>query len=111
MRSLGYNVWLHTYLAFIISGLFSGLAGILFAWYNMFVATQQLSIALSAEGLFMVILGGGTIWGTFLGSTVIVFMKHIASMLTDHWLFIVGAFYIAIIICMPQGLSAMLKRK
>jgi branched-chain amino acid transport system permease protein len=111
MSSLGYNVWLHSYLAFILSGLFSGLAGILFAWYNMFVATQQLSIALSAEGLFMVILGGGTIWGAFLGSTVIVFMKHIASMLTAHWLFVMGAFYIAIIIYMPQGISAILRKK
>ena len=111
MRSLGYNVWLHSYLAFIISGLFSGLAGIQFAWYNQFVATQQLSIALSAEGLFMVILGGGTIWGTFLGSMIIVFMKHIASLLTDHWLFVMGAFYIAIIIYMPQGLSGIFKRK
>ncbi len=111
MRSLGYNVFLHKYLAFVISGLFSGLAGILFAWYNMFVATQQLSIALSADGLFMVILGGGTIWGTFLGATIIVLLIHIASMLTTHWLFIMGAFYIAIIIYMPHGISAMLKRR
>jgi branched-chain amino acid transport system permease protein len=109
MRCLGYNVFLHKYLAFIISGLFSGLAGILFAWHNLFVATTQLNIALSADGLFMVILGGGTIWGTFLGSTIIVFLIHIASMLTAHWLFIMGAFYIAIIIYMPHGVSAILK--
>jgi len=111
MSCLGYNVWLHSYFAFIISGFFSGLAGILFAWYNMFVAPQQLSMTLSAEGLFMGILGGGTIGGAFLGAVIIVLLKHIASLVTDHWLLVMGAFYIIVIVYMPQGLSSMLQRR
>jgi len=34
MRALGYDVWLHKYLAFVISGGFAGFAGVLWAWYN-----------------------------------------------------------------------------
>jgi branched-chain amino acid transport system permease protein len=34
MRALGYPVWLHKYLAFILAGSVAGLAGALFACYN-----------------------------------------------------------------------------
>lgn len=112
MRSLGYNVWVHSYLALIISGFFGGLAGILFAWYNKFVCPSQLGVTLSAQALFMGILGGpGTLWGPLLGAIIIVLVKDVASLLTIHWLLIMGAFYVIIIIYMPQGIGGIIKRR
>jgi len=110
MKSLGYNVWFHNYLGYIISGFFSGLAGILFAWQNLFMAPEQFGLPLSASGLFMCILGGGSLGGTLAGAIIIVLVKHISSMLTSHWLLIMGAFYIIVIIFMPQGISGILQR-
>jgi branched-chain amino acid transport system permease protein len=38
MTALGYNVWLQKYIAFIVSGTFAGLAGVLLVYYNGFVS-------------------------------------------------------------------------
>lgn len=113
MRSLGYNVWLHSYIGFIISGFFAGLAGILFAWYNLFLSPGQFHLVLSTEGLLMVVLGGGgVLWGAFLGGVLITLLKHTASLIAPiHWMLIVGTVYIVAIIAMPRGISGMIKRR
>ncbi len=113
MRSLGYNVWLHSYIGFIISGFFAGLAGILFAWYNLFLSPGQFHLVLSTEGLLMVVLGGGgVLWGAFLGGASITLLKQIASLIAPiHWLLIMGTIYIVAIIAMPHGISGMIKKR
>src|SRR5262249_548834 len=40
MNALGYNVWLIRFLAFLFSGLWSGVAGLLFIYYNQFISPQ-----------------------------------------------------------------------
>ena len=42
MRTLGYNVWLHRYLGFVIAGAFGGFAGVFWAYYNGFVSPADL---------------------------------------------------------------------
>ena len=41
MKVLGYNIWLHKYLALIIAGAFAGLGGCLYAYYNRFVGPND----------------------------------------------------------------------
>ena len=68
MRTLGYHVWLHKYIGFIIAGGFAGFAGVLWAYYNGFVSPVDLQLATSVEVLLMVALGGrGTLLGPALG--------------------------------------------
>ncbi|HEY7598821.1 MAG TPA: branched-chain amino acid ABC transporter permease, partial [Candidatus Limnocylindrales bacterium] len=47
MRALGYNVWLHKYLAFVLSGVFAGFAGALWAYYNGFVSPVDVHLVTS----------------------------------------------------------------
>ena len=69
MRALGYNVWLHKYLAFVLSGAFAGFAGVLWAYYNGFVSPVDVQLVTSVETLLMVALGGpGTLAGPALGA-------------------------------------------
>ena len=64
MESLGYNTWLHRYIAFIVAAIFAGVAGNLLAYYNGFVSPSEFHLVTSAEALIMVILGGaGTLFG------------------------------------------------
>src|SRR3989449_8872045 len=49
MRALGYNVWLHKYLAFVISGFFAAFAGVLWAYYNGFVGPADVQLVTSVE--------------------------------------------------------------
>ena len=57
MRALGYNVWLHKYLAFVLSGVFAGFAGVFWAYYNGFVSPVDVQLVTSVEALLMVALG------------------------------------------------------
>ena len=58
MQALGYNVWLHKYTAFVLSGVFGGFAGTLWAYYNGFVSPNDVQLVTSVETLLMVALGG-----------------------------------------------------
>ena len=40
MTALGYNVWLIRFLAFLFSGFWTGVAGLLFVYYNQFISPQ-----------------------------------------------------------------------
>lgn len=112
MQSLGYNIWLYKYLAFIISALFAGIAGIFFAYYNGFVSPADMSIVLSAKVLLMVILGGaGTLFGPAVGAGAVVLLENLISAQTERWLLILGAIYIAVVMFTPQGIVGTLKAK
>jgi branched-chain amino acid transport system permease protein len=112
MRALGYNVWLHKYLAFVIAGTFAGFAGVFWAYYNGFVSPVDVQLVTSVETLLMVALGGpGTLAGPALGATLIVFLKNFVSVYTKRWLLILGAVYIGVILFAPQGVLGALKRR
>jgi branched-chain amino acid transport system permease protein len=112
MRSLGYNVWLHKYLAFILAGAFAGLAGVLWAYYNGFVSPVEVQLITSVEALLMVAMGGpGTLVGPALGAGVIVFLKNFVSVYTKRWLLILGGVYICVILFTPQGILGTLRDK
>src|SRR6058998_605541 len=105
MRTLGYHVWLHKYIGFVIAGGFGGFAGVLWAYYNGFVSPMDLQLATSVEVLLMVALGGrGTLLGPALGAGIIVFLKNLVSVYTHRWLLILGAVYIATIVYAPEGI-------
>ncbi len=111
MRALGYNVWLHKYLAFVISGTLAGFAGVFWAYYNGFVSPVDVQLVTSVETLLMVALGGpGTLVGPAVGAAIIVFLKNFVSVYTKRWLLILGAVYIGAILFAPRGLVGALGR-
>jgi branched-chain amino acid transport system permease protein len=112
MRALGYNVWLHKYLAFVISGVFAGFSGVFWAYYNGFVSPVDVQLVTSVETLLMVALGGpGTLAGPALGAAVIVFLKNFVSVYTKRWLLILGAVYIGVILFAPRGVLGAFRSK
>jgi branched-chain amino acid transport system permease protein len=105
MTALGYNVWLIRFLAFLFSGFWSGIAGLLFCYFNEFVSPNVLALGSSAEVLLMVISGGsGTLLGPITGAALVVIMKNVASAYIERWNFVLGAIFVAIVIFMPEGL-------
>jgi branched-chain amino acid transport system permease protein len=112
MRTLGYHVWLHKYIGFVIAGGFGGFAGVLWAYYNGFVSPVDLQLATSVEVLLMVALGGrGTLIGPALGAGIIVLLKNLVSVYTHRWLLILGAVYILTIVYAPEGIVGAIKRR
>jgi len=110
MEVLGYDTWLHKYAAFVLAGLFAGVAGSLFVYYNGFVSPAYLSIVLSATALIMVILGGaGTLLGPVVGSAAIVFLENVVSAYTQRWLLVLGVIYVAVTLYAPSGLVGLVR--
>lgn len=110
MNALGYNVWLHKYIVFIISGGFAGFAGVLFVQYKGFVSPEAASIVMSAEVMLMVILGGaGTLAGPVIGAFIIILLSNVISAYTTHWTFILGALYAVVMLVAPDGIVGELR--
>ncbi len=112
MRSLGYNTWLHKYLVFIITGAFAGLAGVLFVYYNRFIAPTHVGVTMSFMPMIMVIIGGsGTLLGPIIGAFVLVFVEYFASLYTpERWTLILGALFVVAIMYARGGINIHLSR-
>ena len=116
MRSLGYNVSVHLFVGFAVSGFFAGVAGALYAMFNNFVSPSTVALAQSVEGVLMMIAGGvGTLFGGFVGAAAIIALENVVSAYTERWQMVLGITFILIMIFTPEGiigtLRAMLKRK
>ena len=108
MKNLGYNTWLHKYLSYVVAGMFSGISGILWAYYNGFVSPSDVEITASFEAFLMVILGGpGTLVGPALGAGIIIFLQNFLSAFTERWLIVIGTIYILTILYLPHGIMAL----
>jgi branched-chain amino acid transport system permease protein len=105
MNALGFNVWAIRFFAFLFSGLWSAVAGLLFIYYNQFISPQIVALQTSAEVLLMVISGGtATLLGPIAGAAIVVIMKNVVSAYVERWNLVLGLIFVAIITLMPEGL-------
>lgn len=112
MRILGYNTWLHKYIAFIIAGLFAGVAGVLYIHFNGLITPANTDFATSGLLVFMVIIGGaGTLWGAAIGSALILSLQYFVSLFTpERWPLIVGVIFVVAVMFLRGGISRQLLR-
>ncbi len=110
MGVLGYNVWLHKYLAFIIAGAFAGFAGSLYAYYNGFVNPNVADLAHCMKLVLMVSLGGaGTLVGAGLGAFLITILENVICMYTERWVMVLALIYVLTAKFAPRGILGLLK--
>ena len=105
-RTLGYNTWLYQYIAFIIGGLFAGVAGVLYVHYNGFISPEGVGMGASGLLWLMLIIGGsGTLWGGFIGSGIILSLQYFVSGFTPaRWPLILGVCFVGIIMFYRGGI-------
>lgn len=111
MRIMGYNVWLHKYLALVICGAFAGLGGCLHVYSNNFIAPDVANLANCMDFVLMVIIGGpGTMVGGLLGAFIVVFLKEMVSIYTERWVMIMGIIYILTAIYAAEGIMGLFQK-
>jgi len=112
MVAIGFNTWSHKFIAFIISGAFAGLAGVLYVHYNGIIDPSSVDMASSGLVIVMVLIGGaGTLWGAMIGSGVIYILSYFISLFTpQRWPLILGACFVAAVMFSRGGIYPQLLR-
>jgi branched-chain amino acid transport system permease protein len=111
MRILGYNTWLHKYIAFVIAGAFGGLSGVLWAHTAGIVSPENVVLTTSVDALLMAVLGGaGTLVGGVIGSFIVFGLREYLSTLVPWWQYVLGAVYVLTILYLPTGLMGIPER-
>jgi branched-chain amino acid transport system permease protein len=93
--------------AFVLSGVFCGMAGAAYAsWVAYIAPADAFSILLTVKVPVMVLLGGaGTLLGPLLGATVLVLLEEtVWARFLDFNQAILGAVIVALIFLLPDGL-------
>jgi len=111
-RAIGYHVERYKILAVMLSGLFAGLAGALYAIQNKFAAPDFVFFLVSGEVVIFNVMGGiGTLVGPFVGAAVFLLLSQgLSRVWAEYYLIPVGIIFIVMVIFMPQGLLGFLKR-
>ena len=97
----------------MLSGLFAGLAGVLYAVQNRFAAPNFVFFDVSGEVVIFNVLGGiGTLVGPVLGAAVFFLLREgLSRWFTAYYLIPVGIVFILTVIFLPRGLLGGLRRR
>ena len=110
-QACGYDTRRVKLVAFMLSGLFSGLAGGLLTVTLEFVPIENIHWSMSGTVLIMTLFGGtGTLLGPFVGSAVFVWMRDFLSKKLEYWEVFVGAGFVLIVLFLPEGIVGSLRR-
>jgi branched-chain amino acid transport system permease protein len=111
MAALGTPVFRRLLAVYTLAGALAGVAGALSAQTNAVVGLDSLGFALSAESLVMLVLGGaGNLVGALVGSAVFSLLHHTAASINPyHWLFVVGAALMGVVLLPPERAWAWLR--
>lgn len=99
-RATGTNVTKYKLLAFTLSAVFAGVAGVLYSYSNYTVQSAKFGYNYSIEILVMVVLGGmGSINGSIIAAALITFLNtKLATVLTGDLAVLQNLFYALILI-------------
>ena len=111
MRALGYNTWAFKYIAFVISAIYAGAAGVLFTYFGGIVAPDYIGALTSFVPLIMVMIGGvGTLFGPVLGAMLIVWVEYFTSIYApERWPLIEGIIFVVVIMYFREGIGVSLR--
>ncbi|MDQ7093234.1 branched-chain amino acid ABC transporter ATP-binding protein/permease [Desulfosporosinus sp. PR] len=109
--SAGINVRLFMFIAILISGIFAGTAGALYAGYSGYISPDTFGFDYTVYILLVVVIGGsGTLAGPLVGTLIITVLPEFFNASPDIKLFFYGLLLIVITISMPDGISGKLKK-
>jgi branched-chain amino acid transport system permease protein len=111
-RAIGYHVERYKIVAVMLSGLFAGLAGVLYAIQNRFAAPDFVFFVVSGEVVIFNVMGGvGTLVGPIAGAAFFLLLREgLSRFFTEYYLIPVGVIFTLMVIFLPQGLLGFCRR-
>jgi branched-chain amino acid transport system permease protein len=113
-RAIGYPVERYKVVAVMLSGMFAGLAGVLYAVQNQFAAAEFVFFTTSGDTVIFNVVGGiGTLVGPIVGAGFFQLIRELLSrVFGDQFPYLIplGVIFIVMIIFLPQGLLGFARR-
>jgi len=108
--AMGVNVNSYKVKVFVISAVFAGLAGSLYAHYMTFISPPSFGLQFSIMLVLMIIVGGAeTIWGALIGAVLITsmraFLGEALGAYKDYDVIVYGLVMMVVMIFIPAGLA------
>jgi len=108
---IGYPTARYKLVAFVLSSVLTGFAGVLFAFHHRFASADPTAVSFSGELLAMVIIGGmRSLLGPALGALFYILFREYLSIWTAHWLWFFGLLFVGFIVFSPSGLVGVWQR-
>jgi len=105
-RSAGINVSKFKLTAFVISAVYAGVAGSLYAHTINYIAPTDFGLGLSINLLAMIVVGGlASILGNFIGTTLMVAIPFFFSRINISMSIIFGIMLVIVVLFFPRGLG------
>lgn len=106
--SMGVDPFRTKLAAFVFSAACAGVAGALYAHFNMYASPETFSFATSVLLVVMVALGGwGHYWGPVFGAAVFTAVPELLRNFHDAELLVFGAGMILVLLFLPGGISGL----
>ena len=110
-RFLGVRIWRYRWLAFLVSGIFTGLAGTLWVPLNGLTTPDVLYWPQSGKIVFFAVLGGfRNFSGPIVGAVLFNYLEVYAIALTEYWQVTLGAILIILVTFLPAGIVGTAQR-
>src|SRR5256712_6973589 len=108
---VGVQIWRYRFVAFLVSGVFTGLAGALWVPLNGLTTPDIMHWTFSGEIVFMTVLGGfRSFAGPIVGAIVFNYIKTYAVGYTVYCQLLLGAVPVALVVSLPTGIVAAAER-
>jgi branched-chain amino acid transport system permease protein len=110
--ALGVDAFRFKLAAFSLSAGFAGLAGAMYAHFNMYASPETFSFFTSVLLVVMVALGGwGSYWGPVFGALIYTAMPELLRRFQDAELFLFGLCMIVVLLYLPGGVAHLFARR
>jgi len=108
---VGVQVRHYRWIAFVVSGTYTGLAGALWVPLNGLTTPDILHWTFSGEIVFFTVLGGfGTFAGPIVGAIAFNYLKTFAVGYTVYWQMLLGVVLVTMVMALPTGIMGMVAR-
>lgn len=109
--SIGYDTHRAQTVAFALSGVFTGLAGVLYGMLYWIMPIDAVAWVNSGNIVFMVLIGGlGSIFGSVIGAAVFIVLQDSLSLVWDRWPLLFGLIVMAVVLFLRGGVLELVSR-
>jgi len=109
-QSLGINTTVVKLVSFVISAMFAGVAGVLYATYNSVVSPDLANFIHGFNAFVFVVIGGvATMAGPFIGSLVMISLPELLQAMAGLKTLFYGVILLCFIMFMPSGIVGLCK--